>query len=402
MLEVLLLFFTVLGLIPVLVLFVQVLAAFVKRKNGQLKSDSKVTFSIIIPAHDEEAVIDSVLVGLLSHDCHADQIFVVADNCTDNTATLARAHGVNVLEREDQTHRGKGFALDFAIQHLKAQQDSPDVVIIMDADCYLETGSLNNLASVCSLSDRPVQSLYLMKNATKAIGLKQKVAEFAWIVKNRVRPLGFGNLGLPCQLMGSGMAFPWEVIKRFDLANSSIVEDMKMGIDMAREGYPPKFFDGVAVYSYFPEATTAERSQRTRWEHGHLGMILSEGPRMLWQSLTHRDLRLFALALDMMVPPLAMLVLLLVFLLTVNSLYWLVTGNGFPLFLSLTAFLLLVVSVSLAWSGWGKKIIGFKELLSVPLYVLNKLPVYLNFIFQRQKEWIRTDRGRKKDAENDR
>jgi hypothetical protein len=64
---------------------------------------------------------------------------------------------------------------------------------------------------------------------SKSNDLKSKVSEFAWCVKNLVRPLGYSNLGCPCQLMGTGMAFKWSTLSKADLANGNIVEDMKLG-----------------------------------------------------------------------------------------------------------------------------------------------------------------------------
>ena len=95
--------------------------------------------------------------------------------------------------------------------------------MIIDADCLIQENALNHIA-VCALGhDRPVQALYLMY--AKGSDLKSKIAEFAWCVKNLVRPLGYAKLGLPCQLMGTGMAFAWDMIAKADLANGNIVED---------------------------------------------------------------------------------------------------------------------------------------------------------------------------------
>ena len=70
---------------------------------------------------------------------------------------------------------------------------------------------------------------------------RTRVREFAWRVKNWVRPLGLSSLGLPCQLMGTGMAFPWEVIADARLATGSLAEDLKLGLELAANGHPPVF-----------------------------------------------------------------------------------------------------------------------------------------------------------------
>ena len=141
----------------------------------------------------------------------ADRLLVVADNCTDDTAAIAAAAGAEVIKRDDTVKRGKGYALDFALQHLKS--DPPEIVVIIDADCRLTEHTLDRLATACAISHRPVQALDLMI-APDGEPINHSVAEFAWRVKNWVRPLGLSALGLPCQLLGTGMAIPWNVIGR--------------------------------------------------------------------------------------------------------------------------------------------------------------------------------------------
>src|SRR6202008_3382662 len=114
----------------------------------------------------------------------------------------------------------------------------------------------------------------------------------------------------PCQLMGSGMAFPRALGERARWATASIVEDMQMGLVLAAEGHAPLFCEAARVHSFFPESQAAAMQQRTRWEHGHLGMTLQQMPRLLAQSLRRADWRLLGLALDLTVPPFALLVML--------------------------------------------------------------------------------------------
>ena len=100
---------------------------------------------------------------------------------------------------------GKGYALDFGLKHLAA--NPPDIVIIIDADCRVSENAIETMAQACAATGRPVQVLDLM-TAPEGSPINYRVAEFAWRVKNWVRPLGLSALGLPCQLMGTGMAFP--------------------------------------------------------------------------------------------------------------------------------------------------------------------------------------------------
>lgn len=92
---------------------------------------------------------------------------------------------------------------------------------------------------------------------TGRAGLTVQVAEFAWRVKNLVRPRGWARLGLPCQLMGAGMAFGWRDLALIDLANGHLVEDVKLGLDLCQQGKPPVFCPEAVVSSRFLPASKA-------------------------------------------------------------------------------------------------------------------------------------------------
>ena len=123
-----------------------------------------------------------------------DNVLVVADNCTDDTADIAKAAGVEVVVRVDPARRGKGYALEFGVQHLAI--NPPDVVVILDADCRLGEGALRHLSGHAIQNGCPAQALYLML-APENAGSGKGVNLFAWRVKNWIRPLGLRLLGLP-------------------------------------------------------------------------------------------------------------------------------------------------------------------------------------------------------------
>ena len=389
LIEILLLSIAVLLLVPSLILLIQVLFAYLPKQHDNMNLAEDKVVAVLIPAHNESSAMIDTLNSIQAQLRPQDRFIVVADNCSDNTAEIAEMNGAEVIERNDLIKRGKGYALDFGLRHLS--QNPPDVVVIIDADCLLEANALSQLAASALHGDRPVQALYLMY--AKGVNLKSKIAEFAWCVKNLVRPLGYANLGLPCQLMGTGMAFPWIVISNADLANGNIVEDMKLGIDLAIAGTPPVFNSQSVVTSYFPAATDMQSGQKTRWEHGHLAMILMEGPRLLAQSIVKRDINLLAMALDLAVPPLALLVTLLIGYAGITGAILIFYDIGhLPFQLAVFSLAILVVAIAFAWWGWGKNIISLTTLLLLPIYALLKIPHYIKFLFNRQKIWNKTER----------
>ena len=379
-------------MLPVLVFLLQVLAAILLTKSSAIKqqANNKPIITVLMPAHNESLVIAQSIQSILPQLSSHDHLLVVADNCNDDTAAIAKSLGAVVIERTNLHERGKGYALDYGLQHLKAmplKANSAQIILIIDADCMVENDAINKLASACMTYQRPIQALYLMESQPEP-SLKARIAAFAWLVKNKVRPLGFKALGLPCQLMGTGMAFLWEDIIKVNLASGHIVEDMKLGVDFSRMNKPPLFLPEALVTSVFPPTVEATNTQRTRWEHGHLSMILTEAPSLIFEAIKTKNSQMLGLTLDLIVPPLAVLSLLSL------SIFAASLALSIKLALLLTTILLLALisAVLLAWGFFGRHIISFKQLCYAPIYALVKVPIYIKFLLNRQVEWVRSKR----------
>lgn len=379
--------FAAMLLFPVLFFLLQIISAIFFTKPSAFLESHQIhpSIAVLMPAHDESLVIAETIHSIMPQLLDGDQLLVVADNCEDETAAIAKFLGANVIERSHETKRSKGFALDFGLQHLK--KNPPNIVVIIDADCIVSPGSIGKLALACQEYQRPIQALYLMKTQASP-SLKERVSQFAWVVKNKVRPLGLKALGMPCQLMGTGMAFLWSDIIQSNLASGHIVEDMKLGVDLTRAHKAPIFLPNALVMSVFPPTTVATNSQRTRWEHGHLSVILSEVPSLLTEAIKSRNGQMLALACDLLIPPLAVLSLLCA------ACFLLATILASQPALTIATILLfsMFCAVILAWTFFGRDIISFKQLCYAPIYALIKIPLYIKFFVNRQVEWVRSKR----------
>jgi cellulose synthase/poly-beta-1,6-N-acetylglucosamine synthase-like glycosyltransferase len=376
-------------LIPALVLLIQAVMAFPALRAQAPPDGHRPRIAVLVPAHNEEAGVATTVASLISQLQDGDRLLVIADNCSDRTAGVAIAAGAEVRERFDMERRGKGYALDFGVRCLK--DNPPEVLIIVDADCVVSAGAIDRLARTSMRSGLPVQALYLM-HAPAGSGPMKKIAEFAWILKNLMRPLGFHRLGLPCQLMGTGMAFPWAAISSASLANGHIVEDMKLGIDLALKGTPPLFCPDAMVYSTFPASTAGTQSQRTRWEHGHISMILSEAPALFAAGWRQRNIGIIALALDLCVPPVALLTLLVLVLFSCALVLGLATGVMGPLAFATGILSAIGFAILVAWWRYGRQMLSASNLSLAFFYMLAKVPLYLRFFANRQVEWVRSKR----------
>ena len=346
--------------------------------------------SVIVPAHNESVSIAKTIAAIKPQLTTLDRLVVVADNCSDDTAEIAALKGAEVIERHDQERVGKGYALAHGI-HFVGRSGAPEVVILVDADCVLAHGSVDELARVSATHYRPVQATYLQEGPPSA-GRAARIAEFALKVKNYVRPLGARRLGLPCQLMGSGMAFPWSIICSVELSTGHITEDLKLGADLAISGYESLFCPDAKVTSRAPASIQGNEVQRTRWEHGHLTMIYQYVPYLLWNACKKRRPSLLVAALDLSIPPLGLFALIMIALTCGSVLVTLggfsawsvvVTGSTLPIF---------GMAVWLAWYRHGREIVSGRDLLSAPLYALSKIPMFWRFLTKRQVVWIRSER----------
>jgi cellulose synthase/poly-beta-1,6-N-acetylglucosamine synthase-like glycosyltransferase len=391
MLDIFLLTLVLVLIIPIIIIVLQVVfACFYKNKIENLEIASP-KIAVLIPAHNEQLLIESTIKSVSLQLGLNDMLIVIADNCNDDTAKIAKDNGAIVLERQNSTLRGKGYALDFGIQYLKDK--NPDVVVIVDADCTLNEHCIEQISKAAIKYKQPIQALYLMSSASANVSIKTKLSEFAWIVKNQVRPLGYRFFNLPCQLMGTGMAFPWELLKLVNLATGHIVEDMKLGADFCNLGYPPKFWPSAIVRSEFPVSAEGLKNQRSRWEHGHIDIILKEVPKLILKAFKNRNISMLFMALDLLVPPLALLLLinLFVILLLLVS-YIFLNIKAQILYLHIVFLALFFISIFISWKRFASNIISFIDLMISPFILLKKLPLYVGFFINKQIEWVRTKR----------
>ena len=344
---------------------------------------------VVVPAHDEAAVIGDTLTRLTDALGANMRALVVADNCTDATAERARQAGVDVLERHDAERRGKGHALAFAAEHLAA--DPPDVFAVLDADCAIDRDSLQALVARAG-SGRPSQTINLLRPDPQGSPLVQ-LSTFAFVLKNLVRQRGLQRLAGRVHLTGTGMAMPYGLFRASSEVRSSIVEDLALGLELAERGTPPRLVTDAIVWS---GGSTEQGTliQRRRWEGGFLATALRYGPRLVGRSLRRRDLRGVLAGLDLLIPPLALFALLNTAVLAVaialtllgKALWWPVIGQGMLLGAAGAA-------VLIAWAREGRRFVSLPVLARVPLYVLWKVPLYLGLARRgTPKEWLRTGR----------
>lgn len=374
--------------IPLMVLSLELVAGLAPSRRRPLPA-APIEAAVLIPAHDEAAGISATLASLREVVPPGTRILVVADNCTDETATRARLAGAEVVERRDPDHRGKGYALAFGRDHL-ANCLPPDVVIVLDADCRLSPSSAATLCQEAHARGAPAQAINLITPDLSAAPMVQ-ISNFAMVVKNLLRSRGMQRLGGAALLTGTGMAFPWPLFAKADLATGSIVEDLALGIEMTRAGHPPRLVEEAHVRSA-PAAMGDALQQRRRWEHGFLDVFRRRALPVLGGGLKRRSLREVLLGLHLLVPPLALLLTVAVLVAVALGGLAALGASAMPLLAMLALLGVVLALVGGAWLVAGRPFLSGGALLRAPFYVLWKLPIYAGFLKKPQSSWTRTPR----------
>jgi cellulose synthase/poly-beta-1,6-N-acetylglucosamine synthase-like glycosyltransferase len=372
------------------VLLVECVAAILPLSSKTSSTNRQNTkIAVIIPAHNEELVINQTITKLKYALQPQDRVVVIADNCIDTTAELARIAGATVIERHDLQQRGKGYALDCGLEFLSS--NPPEVVVFIDADCQVDKNAIALISQQAITLNRPVQATYLMAKPNQP-SPKDSISAFAFKVKNLVRSRGMEQLGISCLLAGTGMAFPWSVIRSVNVANSDIVEDMKLGFDLNIAGYPSSFCPDARVIGNLPTSTVAAKSQRTRWEHGHLQTILKYVPQLVSAALRQKRFDLLMSAIDLCIPPLSLFTVIWFGVTFVSLLFALVTTQWIANTIAVSAGVMLLTAILISWAKFARSDLPLRELFAIPFYIIWKMPLYLKFLIQPQKVWIRTER----------
>jgi cellulose synthase/poly-beta-1,6-N-acetylglucosamine synthase-like glycosyltransferase len=365
----------------------EVVASFGAHAPGPPPPRARGRLAVVIPAHNEQAVVAATVAAVRAEIRDVDRIIVVADNCDDETAARARPVGADAIERKDRSRCGKGYALQFGVDHLR--HDPPEIVVFLDADCRPAPGAIARIAERAAYLQRPVQALYLMK-APEGAAPKAAVSAFAWLLMNRVRMSGLQQLSGATRLTGSGMAFPWRLISDADLASGEIVEDLALTLKMIDARAPPFLDLGAIVESELARSETGAATQRARWELGSLAMAARKAPALLARGFKG-DGKALAMAFDLAVPPLTVLTAAMVALLFLSLIAGFAGAMG-PLRLVSWSALIFAMSVAMAWAAYGREVLPPARLKAIGAYLLGKARVYGAEGRKSAERWTRTDR----------
>lgn len=383
--------------LPVLYLCVVSISALLRsrwlKKQSTTTPSSYTRFAILIPAHNEVPVLGTLLESLavLDYPKDAYTTYVVADNCTDTTAELARSHeGVSVYERFDQEKRGKGFALSWIWQQLTQDQLLYDAYIVLDADSVVDAVFLQAMNRGLAQGAQALQAHNTVLNVVDSPSTALRW--LALTLMNHVRPLGRNGLHCSSTLTGNGMCLSRALLDRYPWQAFSLSEDYQYYLSLVERGEKVLYVPAAVVRSEMPVTFAQMRTQDIRWE-------ASQGTTSGWQTtwkllrsgIRHGDLvRLEAIA-ELLTPSLSTLISWCVLTLGGSLALWSLPA----LLVSLLLIGGVVGYVSTAFALLRPPRAVFLALLSAPGFVLWKLWVIL--VLRKSKKhtaaWVRTIRN---------
>lgn len=348
------------------------------------------TFAVLMPAHNEETVIADAVrsVAAVAYPAERRRIVVVADNCTDGTAAVARGAGAEVYERHDEEQRAKGFALRWLLERMEADGQRFDAYLVVDADSALSPNFLTLMAGALARGAEVAQGQYRVANDNGAWTAGLRAVAFALF--NHLRPLGRSVFGWSAGLKGNGMCFSRSVIERFGWGSHSLAEDAEYHALLVSHGVRVVYVPAAVVSSEMPTSLRQAHVQQARWERGRLDLIrLCAGP-LLRRFARSRDLAALDAAIEIALPPLSLLMgAALGCLAAAALLRW---ELGLLGAVTLVALLLLHVWIGAALAELSGR--AYLSLLRAPLYIAWKCWVYLAALAGRGGgPWVRTERA---------
>jgi cellulose synthase/poly-beta-1,6-N-acetylglucosamine synthase-like glycosyltransferase len=355
------------------------------------RSSRRLHFDVIVPAHNEASGIGRTIANLLQLDWPREQfrILVIADNCTDQTAEVARAAGAQVLVRTDPERRGKGYALAHALEFSRSGR-RPDAVVVVDADSEASANLLESFAARIERGATAVQAHYGVLNAHAS--WRTRLMTIALGSFHMLRSRGRERMRVSSGIRGNGWGVTHALLDAVPYRAFSLTEDIEFGIELGLNGHRVVYAGEARVDGEMVTTEQAARSQRQRWEGGRLRLLRAELPRLLSAATRRHSVICLDLALDLLVLPLSYLALVVAASTVAGLVAW-QCGSG-PIYLWFSAADLGIL-VLYVLRGWQLSAVGARGLLDLaraPGYVLWK--VVLMISGRKVQEWIRTERER--------
>ena len=378
------------------------LFSFVKLKDKPYIVNKKHKFILILPAHNEEAVIGNLIGSLNELDYPKDlyDIQVIADNCTDNTEKIARDMGTKVFVRTetDPNKKTKGYALQAFLKTLLSDKNMDyDAFCVFDADNIVDKNFLNVMNKHLCQGEEVVQGYRDIKNPTDS-WISAGYAIFYWMM-NRFYHLARYNAGLSPLINGTGFMVKFDAIRETGWNTNTLTEDIEFSLKTIIQGKKLGWAVDAICYDEQPVKFGPSWSQRSRWTMGHI-QCLREYTGELAKAANENKTLMNLDGLLYMFGSIPMFIISIV-LLVINAIVYLnkgMTSTAFAInilrFVVPTFFL--PIGVALIIMVIDKKPIAkmWKGLLMYPVFLGSWLLINFKCLFQKNTTWDKIEHTR--------
>ena len=362
----------------------------IKEKPLLVKKDHK--FMAIVPAHNEEMVIKSLIESLKNQNYNKDlyDIYVIADNCTDHTAAVARRAGAIVYERFHETKKTKGYALDWFLKQKMEENADYDAFFVFDADNIVDKDFIKSMNKKLCQGEEVVQGYRDIKNPSDN-WITAGYALFYWTM-HRFYHLARYNVGLSPLLNGTGFMVKFDVVKPSGFDTITLTEDIEFSLKRIIEGKKLGWSTEAKVYDEQPTGFKQSWSQRSRWTVGHIQCI-NEYTKSLASAATKNKTMMNIDGFIYIVGSIPMFIVTLILLGTNFVMYALNGMTEQELIINVikyvipTLFFPIATALLTMWLDGRKIKPMLKGLICYPLFTGSWLLINLKCLFKRETTW---------------
>ncbi|QDX93313.1 hypothetical protein C2W64_02930 [Brevibacillus laterosporus] len=387
-------FTTTMGLVSIYQTAISVGGGILLHKKKPVTHNPEKTFAVLIAAHNESAVVAPLIENLKKMDYPREMydIFVICDNCTDNTAEIARKHGAYACERFDTSKRGKGYGIEWMLENLWSREKQYDAVVMFDADNLVEKNFLTVMNDRLCKGQQVIQGYLDSKNPFDS-WITLSYACTYWFT-NRMWQLARHNLGLPNTLGGTGLCIESKLLKEMGWGATSLTEDLEFATRCIERGIYPCWAHDTKVFDEKPIDLKSSMKQRLRWMQGHYDVAGRYIGSVMKNGLKARRLGMLDAAFYLFQP---MYVLIVTFM----SILFLARLLSFSTFLPTTGFLpdwiiyattgIFYLLPVLALYLEKVPLKAYLGLILLPIFFLTWLPIFIYAFFTKNnQEWSHT------------
>lgn len=368
------------------------------RKREKKILTPRKTFAVIVAAHNESAVIGHLVKNLkeLNYPQELYDIYVIADNCSDNTAEIASEAGAIVCERTHETKKSKGFALEWMFERLFKMEKKYDAVAIFDADNLVHPQFLMEMNNRLCKGDRIIQGYLDAKNPYDTWVAGTFAIAF-WVI-DHISHLAKTNIGLSAVLGGTGMCITTDVLEKYGWRATCLTEDMEFTMKSLAEGIRTAWAHDAIVYDEKPLTFKQSWNQRKRWAQGQFDVAHRFIPKMLVEGFRRRDIRIWDGCIYLLQPHFLMVSTFFIIISYVQLAFppfYTNIYNFLPSQLMTAIMLGQYILPMIILLKIRAKLKAWFYMLLYPVFIYSWIPIiFLGFIHRNEHEWSHTQHTR--------